>query len=219
MAQVNSLPVTCGLCGSPSDQGVSPAAVQDSRQPPDLDTRPAEPVRSTIQYWMQCCPECGYCASDISTIHESAAELIATDDYQRRLLDSSLPETTRRFLCHALILEQVKQYADAGWTALHAAWAADDAADPLAAQSARKLALQYWQHGKRHGQAFGDLAEEFILAADVGRRAGQFEEALLTVNEGLEVESLPRFLERVLRFEKTLISRRDMARHDLGEIP
>ena len=168
---------------------------------------------------MQRCPQCGYCAADISSIHETAADLVGTEDYQSRLLDSSLPEPARRFLCHALILNHVKQYADAGWTALHAAWAADDALDDQAATHARSLALEYWKHGKTHGQAFGELAEEFALAADVQRRMGRFEDALVTANEGLEVDDLPPFLERVLLFEKTLITRRDEARHDLGEIP
>ena len=79
-----------------------------------------------------------------------------------------------------MILNHVEQYADAGWTALHAAWACDDAGDDASAQRARLLAVDYWQHGKRHGQPFGELPEEFALATDVLRRAGKFEEALVT---------------------------------------
>ena len=215
---MTELEVHCGLCGSTSRQAVALSVTVTSQEPPDLDTRPGEPVRSTLGTWMQCCPECGYCAADIGTIHEHAADLVATKEYQGRLLDSAVPEQARPFLCHALILEHVHQYADAGWTALHAAWACDDASDSKAAQAARGLALNYWKHGKKHGQAFGELAEEFALAADVSRRAGRFEEALVTANEGLEVDDLPAFLEALLLFEKTLIGRRDAERHHLREV-
>ena len=212
------LPLNCGLCGSPSTQPTATPA--DSREAPDLDTRPGEPLRSTIRYWMQVCPECGYASSDISTIHELATDFIATPDYQRQRLDSSTPEPARPFLCHALILAHVKQYADAGWTALHAAWACDDAQDDIAAARARLKAIDYWKHGKRHAQPFvGELPEEFALATDVLRRAGKFEEALVTCTEGIGLEDLDPVILHILLFEKTLIQRRDGRRHGLAAVP
>jgi hypothetical protein len=218
MAQVNSLEVHCGLCGSASKHEIPKAA--SSREAPDLDTRPGEPLRSTIKHWMQTCPECGYVAADISSVHEDASDFIATQDYQRQRFDSTTPDVARPFLCHALILNHVKQYADAGWTALHAAWASDDANDEAAARKARELAIHYWKHGKRHGQAFGDLTgDEFALAADVLRRAGHFEEALVTCTEGIGLEELDPVIEHVLLFEKTLIQRRDSSRYSLATVP
>jgi len=217
MAQVTSIEIRCGLCGSPSQQQTAPAA--DSRQAPDLDTRPGEPLRSTIRSWMQVCPECGYASSDISSIHEEASDFVATEAYQRQRFDSATPELARPFLCHALILEHVKQYADAGWTALHAAWACDDANDDANARKARELAIEYWKHGKRHGQSFGDLPEEFALVTDVLRRAGRFEDALIACTEGIATEDLNPVIEHVLLFEKTLVQRRDTKRHSLAEVP
>jgi hypothetical protein len=217
MAQMNSLEVRCGLCGSASKQQIAPAA--GSREAPDLDTRPGEPLRSTIKFWMQLCPECGYASSDISSIHEDASDLIATADYQRQRFDSQTPEVGRPFLCHALILNHVKQYADAGWTALHAAWACDDAGDDAAARRARELAIGYWKHGKLHGQSFGELPEEFALVTDVLRRAGRFEEALVACTGGIDLENLDPVIEHVLLFEKTLIQRRDPNRFGLASVP
>ena len=211
------LEVHCGLCGSPSPQAIAPPA--SSRQPPDLDTRPGEPLRSTIKYWMQLCPECGYASSDISTIHEDAPDFVGTPAYQRQRFDSATPELARPFLCHALILAHVKQYADAGWTALHAAWTCDDDKDNTAAAKARLTAIEYWKHGKRHAQPFGDLPEEFALAADVLRRAGKFEEALVTCTEGIGLDDLDSVMEHILLFEKTVIQRRDAARYGLADVP
>ena len=214
---VNSLPVHCGLCGSLSTQAIAKAA--DSREAPDLDTRPGEPLRSTINCWMQQCRECGYASSDISSIHEDASGFVASTDYQRQRFDSGTPDMARPFLCHALILNHVKQHADAGWTALHAAWACDDALDDASAQRARLLAIFYWKHGKRHGQPFGELPEEFALATDVLRRAGKFEEALVTCTEGIGLEDLDPVIEHILLFEKTLIQRRDAGRYGLAAVP
>jgi len=216
---VNSIEVHCGLCGSVSKQEVAKAA--NPREAPDLDTRPGEPLRSTLEHWMQLCPECGYASSDISTIHEDASDFIATKEYQHVRFDSGTPETVRPFLCHALILNHVKQYADAGWTALHAAWACDDANDDAGARKARELAIHYWKHGKRHGQSFGEpTGDEYALAADILRRAGKFEEALVTCTEGIDLgEELDPVIEHVLLFEKTLIQRRDSKRYSLIAVP
>ena len=155
----------------------------------------------------------------ISTIHENASDFVATPDYQRQLFDRSAPEIARPFLCHALILAYVKQYADAGWTALHAAWVCDDAQDDASAQSARLKAIDYWKHGKRHAQPFGDLPEEFALATDVLRRAGKFEEAIVTCTEGIGLEDLHPVIENILLFEKTIIQRRDSGRYGLADVP
>ena len=213
------LPVTCGLCGSPSTQPTAPAT-PDSRQAPDLDTRPPEPLRSTIRFWMQTCPECGYSSSDISTIHELATDFIATPDYQRQRLDPAIPEPARPFLCHALILAHVKQYSDAGWTALHAAWTCDDLRNEPGATRARLAAIAYWKHGKQHQQPFvSELAEEFALATDVLRRASKFEEALVTCTEGIGLEDLDPVLMHILLFEKTLIQRRDAGCYNLAAVP
>ena len=84
---------------------------------------------------------------------------------------------------------------------------------------ARDLAITYWKHGKRHGQAFGEPFEEFALAADVLRRAGHFEEALVACTEGIDSEDVPEFLQHVLLFEKTLIQRRDFNRYRLDAVP
>ena len=214
--QVNHLEVNCGLCGSPSRQAISQAA--ESRQPPDLDTRPGEPLRSTLRFWMQLCPECGYASSDISVIHEDASDFVATPEYQRQRFDSATPEAARTFLCHALILNHVKQYADAGWTALHAAWACDDAEDDASAQRARLKAIDYWKHGKRHAQAFGERPEEFALATDVLRRASRFEDALVTCTEGIALEDVEPVIQHILLFEKTLIQSRDRGRYGLADV-
>ncbi len=214
--------IVCGACGLASDQLFSPAAQAKSNEAPDLDTRPNGPIRATIAFWMQRCPHCGYCASDISTIHESAIDLIATPAYQRLLLEESVPPKAREFLCHAMILAQVGQPADAGWTCLHAAWICDDGTNAEAATQARARAIDHWRDAKLAGQDFGDdHAMESALIVDLQRRMGRFEDALITCTQafGDDDEKIHPLIEHLLRFEKTLIQKRDTGTYRLNDLP
>lgn len=59
---------------------------------PDLDTRPPEMRRSTIFAWVQRCPQCGYCACDVSKAPSQAEALVRSSEYIRQLSDSIYPE-------------------------------------------------------------------------------------------------------------------------------
>lgn len=146
--------------------------------------------------------------------------MLGNEMYHRQLNDSSFPEKAREFLCHALILQQVKQFADAGWTTLHAAWVCDDANDAKSAVSCRKHVLTLWERGKQIGQSFGDdFLLEYILVIDLYRRTAQFERAIVTASEALDSEEpLPALVQMILRKEKSLAERKDDQAHNLGEL-
>src|SRR5690348_1969230 len=78
---LNSRIVQCGSCGS--DVSVNDAPEAQDIEPPDFDTRPGETMRSTLPYWVHRCRACGYCAGDISSMHESAGDLIGSAEYHR----------------------------------------------------------------------------------------------------------------------------------------
>ena len=44
-------------------------------EPPDFDTRPGEPLRSTIAAWVASCRFCTYCAADMTVAHSKAHEV------------------------------------------------------------------------------------------------------------------------------------------------
>jgi hypothetical protein len=209
--------IICGLCGLSSGQQTagSPAP----KDPPDFDTRPGEPLRSTLAVWVQRCPHCGYCAENITSIHDQAVDFVRGELYEQTLNDVAFPEKAREFLSYAAILGHVGQLADAGWSALHAAWACDDDGNEAAAVGCRAQAVDYWQRGKQGGQSFGDdLGMEFALVTDLYRRMGQFEAAVVTCSEALDVEELAPMLEQLLRREKALIDRKDTAGHSIREL-
>lgn len=207
----------CAVCGWESD--VPPEPREESSEPPDFDTRPAEPLRSTISDWVSACPHCGYSAADISVAHAKAAEVVPTEPYQSIYLDETMPPKAREFLCYAYVLDKTREHADAGWSCLHAAWACDDVQDWAAGVRCRTQAIEYWKRGKHAGQAFSDdLASEYALVSDLYRRMGDFELANVTCSEALDLEDLPPVIEQILRRQKSLIERHDIGAHSIREI-
>lgn len=209
--------IRCGNCGAEHPYTILIHA--EELEPPDLDTRPGETLRASLPLWMKRCPSCGYCADEIGGIHEDAASVVESAAYQAQLNDARFPAKANEFICHALILEYLGQYADAGWTAMHAAWACDDAALPSAATLCRRMAIRAWTAGKQHGQAFHDTHEsEFLIACDVHRRMGEFEHALTACNLGIEAEDLPQLLDDCFRLERSLIARKELGRGSLRDL-
>jgi len=134
----------------------------------DLDMRPPEMQRSTIPYWVQQCPSCGYCAADISESPPGVAGVVATEGYRSQLEDASYPALAKSFLCSALIAEHEGDFSAAGWSALHAAWACDDAGDDAAASNCRSQAIDFFRRARAIDQPFSDgIDVEHVLLADL----------------------------------------------------
>jgi len=215
---MNGDQVVCGVCGAAGPGGRSDA-LPEPAEPPDFDTRPGEPLRSTLPRWVERCGACGYCADDISRAPAGADAVVASDEYRGYLEDESTPLKARKFLCFACILDRLHQHADAGWAALQAAWVCDDAGDDDAAARCRNRAIELWQRGKLAGQLFSDdMATEFALVTDVYRRLGDFERATVACAEGLDLEDIPPAVETMLRKQLTLIQARDRAAHSMREL-
>ena len=208
----------CAICSSNTAPEAA-VALPDSVGPPDFDTRPAEPLRSTQDTWVLLCPACGYAADDLTRAAEGAADIVQSTEYAAILQNSSIPEPARKFLAYAHLLSRLHQHADAGWSALQAAWVCDDAGAPDAARHCRATCIEYWQRGKQVGQVFSEgLPSEFALITDIYRRMGAFEHATVAAGEGLELEDLPPALDAVLRRQQVLIQQQDTAAHSLGEL-
>lgn len=206
----------CAVCGNKSVhmEIISTKALGAS----DLDARPPEPERSTIQNWIQRCPTCGYCAPDISKGDKEMANIIQSPGYRKQLKSSDYPELANSFLCWTLIQEDESQYKIAGWTAVKAAWACDDAAYVNAARECRKRAISLLEVARQKGQWFADNAgtEEAVIV-DLLRRSGQFEHAIQICNKRLEMNP-DTFVKNIMNYQKKLIDMGDGDRHSTSEI-
>ena len=173
MFKIVPIDTECSLCGQVSVQNAFTAA--DRTGLPDLDTRPPESLRSSLPYWVQRCPNCGYCAPDIDREYPLAAEVVRRESYQTLLRKRSLPQRARYFLAWAMIQHANGEDLGAGWSALHAAWACDDAGKPAAAVLCRQQSLASFERARAGGKSlpgFEDPGAEEILLADLYRRTG-----------------------------------------------
>lgn len=205
----------CAVCGNTTKQ--IDILSTNAFGSPDLDTRPPEMQRSTIDTWIQICRWCGYCASDISKNTPNASDVIQSDPYKLQLNNDDLPPLTNAFLCFALLNERIGDYAQAGWAAVHAAWTCDDAGFSSEAQTCRARAAAFLQKATESHQRFAEEAcvEKGVLA-DLLRRSGQFELALNMAEEGLQ-RNPGGVISDVLQFQRILATKRDVACHTIEE--
>jgi len=204
----------CFICGKTSEfTGVMSTSSSDL---PDLDTRPSEMKRSTLQYWIRRCPSCGYCADQISHGDGKTAAIVKGEVYHQQLADPAYPELANSFLCRAMIQADVGNHAEAGWAALHAAWVCDDH-KPGMASACRSKAIQLFQGAMETGETISEetgVAE--AVMADLYRRTGQFEKAQMVCLSAL-FKPLPELITQVLTFQKSLTEKQDEGCHTVGQ--
>ncbi len=185
---------------------------------PDLDTRPPEMARSTIDTQVQRCPFCEYCAPDISKSIKKASKIIRTEQYQQQLNNNKFPELANSFLCCALIEEKTGEYSKAGWSCVQAAWVCDDKSSICEAEECRKEAITLFQKARKKRQRFANKSGiEEVVFIDLARRSNQFELALKLCNNALE-KNPGRLITGTLKFQKQLIINKDADSHTMEEV-
>lgn len=196
----------------------------------DLDTRPPEMRRSTMEMWVRECPKCGYCAESLEEGGEAEAvrKIVLSPEYRKQLKKRSFPRLANRFLCRAMILEAQGVYGAAGWAALSAAWACDDSWENYQKTDVRKKmetsslcrqrATELFILAQKNGDEFaeGDGVQEAILA-DVLRRSEWFDAAVKSCLAGLEKQP-EEIIQKILLFEKKLAEERDVYCYTLGHL-
>jgi hypothetical protein len=183
----------------------------------DLDTRPPERLRSTLPYWVQRCPQCGYCAPQVSQGPECVHEIVESSAYQAQLSDRFYPPLANHFLAWALILEHCNDLIDAGWACVHAAWACDDAEAGIGANLSRLRAVELFKRARRNGTGFfSEPGGEDAVLADLLRRSGEFEPAVTAVQVGV-LKRPVEIIRRMLYYQVALVMERDIAAHTIQE--
>lgn len=215
MIQLRHLTTTCAVCGEACRFTIPEAASSVGSR--DLDTRPAEPLRSTIYAWVKRCPSCGYCAPDPGKAPEGAADVVKLPRYRWQLDARKFPKITNTFLCWSMIQEDLGLPARAAWASLHAAWVCDDEGEDVPARICRKRAADLlrraWEKGERLADREG--TDEAVLA-DLLRRAGRFREARTVVKEVLEKNPEP-IIADIMRLQARLIAASDRSARTVAE--
>ena len=215
MTMMSEKEVECGVCGEVSKH--HSVMSTNAFGSPDLDTRPPEMERSTIDEWVQRCPYCRYCAPDISKATPETKMILLSDEYQHIVDSDQLPEKATTFLASSYIHDQANNFAEAAWRAIHAAWVCDDENHHDGSKSCRIKAIGLIDQTAVNGQAISCQAGATeTVTIDLLRRSGNFEKALDFI-EKAKTENLDDVIIRIIYFEKVLIENRDTGAHTVAE--
>ncbi len=231
----------CALCGNEAEfTGIGSTNALGS---PDLDTRPSQMRRSTIFAWVQRCPVCGYCASDVSKEQPGLEELLCKaiidqkakdpegaawalihaawvcDDaeYRRQLIDHEFPELANSFLCKAIIDQEAKDHVGAAWALIHAAWVCDDADLSEKAVICRDKAANMLITAEQHGQQIAEQnGVSTAILIDLLRRSGRMDDATKAIAKR-RLWITEDIIIRILDFQADLVRKGDMRCYTISE--
>ncbi len=175
----------------------------------DLDLRPPEMARSTMETWLQQCPHCHFVNTDLSEPIPDVGHLLESVAIQRIMNDAAIPSLAKRFACFAE-LQRGRGAYESGEAALRAAWVCDDAELPELARAFRDQTIEALLPLPPSLGGEGQIVLRVRLV-DILRRANRFVEAAELTTE-LSAEPGVRSnetLAAVIDFQNRLCSRRD----------
>jgi tetratricopeptide (TPR) repeat protein len=215
MTTLDHVSKTCAICGR--EDTYTMIMSTNSFGSPDLDLRPPEMQRSTMEYWVERCPECGYCSHNVEEAGDGVADVVQSEAYRRQRESQQYPELANAFLCSSMIYEHLGDYSSAGQTSMDAAWVCDDASMQTEARQCREEAIRLLQIARDQDQLDEDPAGATeALLTDLMRRSAQFDLAQKTCEEGLAKDP-ETVIAGVLRFQRSLIDAKDVGAYTIEE--
>ena len=196
----------CSVCGTTNAFNVIMST--NSFGSPDLDLRPPEMQRSTMPYWLQECHKCRYVAEDISERANIKAEFLQSEEYLSCNGIKFKSELAKRFYRYYLINLENKEFQDAFFAILHAAWACDDEEDFDNAVKCRDVAVSL--HSKLKPDE--NLS---VMKMDILRRSRQFE---TLISEYSSVEYSQEILNKIAKFQLQKAKEKDTACYTVADV-
>ncbi len=185
----------CAVCGAVNEY-TGLTSTNTFGGGPDLDLRPAEMMRSTMNLWIKECPECGYISENISDPTDVTQEWLQSEKYLTCDGISFESDLAKRFYKYYLINLEAQNTQDAFYAVLHAAWACDDKKDRINAKRCRELAISLAAALIEGGHEEKDEIQ--VIRSDLMRRAGQFDQLIAAYASVRFDEEL---LNQILKFE------------------
>ena len=162
MTMIDSVKVKCPICET--DFEIYALLSTNAMGAPDLDLRPPEMQRSTMNTWAHECPGCGYVSFDFEDKPSVTGDYIESEFYQNcDGFEFKNPLSRVFYRQHLLESHDFEKFH----ALLHCAWACDDAKDTDNARRIREKSLEMLENL--------DLDETTeIIKADVLRRSKNF---------------------------------------------
>ena len=165
--------VKCYVCGKESKQVVLGST--NSFGSSDLDLRPPEMMRGTMEYWAHECPYCGYIAKNIDLDTVVTEAWLARVEFINANNIEFESELAKRCYKEYLINLEDENIYKAFAVILNAAWACDDAQDIGNAVLCRNLALDLIDELIEKED---DPSTLMLQKIDLLRRSNQFNKVL-----------------------------------------
>ena len=200
----------CAVCHAESRQTV--LASTNRFGAPDLALRPPEMMRSTMCWWVEECPQCGYAAANLEDLTPVSAVWLQAEDYRTCEGKNFLSPLAARFYKQYMILRQSEDGEETFAALLHAAWACDDAGDEENASACRRLALEPLEKLIAEN---GDNELLKVQRADILRRAGLFATLIAEYEPTAYSEEVHR---KIVAFQIEKAKAKDSACYTLGDV-
>ncbi|MBE6857426.1 MAG: hypothetical protein E7500_08435 [Ruminococcus sp.] len=202
---------TCSVCGKKSEHSI----IKNSSAPdaPDLDLRPSEPHRSSMEYWVMECPHCGYCNDIIEKPADFSHDYFEGEEYKGCGGIETEEPLAVRFIKKALVNTKNHTMPDAVQAYLYASWVFDDKNDEKNASACRMKAVKIMDENPA---VFGNNENFAILKADMLRRSGEFQRVVSEFKD--KIFSKPIFTV-IAGFEVMLAEKKDSGVYKSTDIP
>lgn len=223
--------VCCAVCGT--EHKVYLPRVGDIGE--DFEMAPFPVTDHPIFTWVQHCPDCGYCAQDISQAESGTAEVVTSRAYQKlvseqdeaKLAANGKVTLKTAFQCKAIINETTGAYSQAAWSQLHTAWLFDregrrrpgkrGRGKRNKAMACREKAVTLFARARQQGQdGRRRQALETVVQVDLLRRLGRFDEVATLLNAQASHDD---DIQRMLNCQHKWNQQHDAAYHKLDEVP
>lgn len=204
----------CFVCGSESPQTIL-ASSNTFGGTHDLDTRPPEMMRSTMHWWIQECPHCGYISYDLESETKIARDFLKSDRYTTcagRNFQFSLAE---QFYRQYLILLEEQDAGSAFSAALNAAWACDDCDTDENAVHCRLMALEQLDKVLTE-PGCGKNEDLLTMRADLLRRTRQFDRLIAEYADQKFENDL---LNKIIAFQLEKAKNQDTLCYRMEDVP
>jgi hypothetical protein len=245
MTTVYTMTKTCYVCKHTNEfEEISSTSAFGSS---DLDNRPPDMGPDALEFCIQKCPSCGYCAPDISTGPHGISDVLRSLAYNvKKMKKPFYPGLARKFLRWSIALELLEDYWEAGGAALSAAWVCDDARARKRAENCRKEAIRLFEKAMAEGTSFAESQDPFekamagdtssaerpgiedVIMVDLLRRSRQFNKAEIFCQQAIakmQDEMIKQekakmddgIIRRALLFEQILIKDKDRECYTFGQ--
>lgn len=189
MTTIRQHRVECSICGE--DCEIIMLGSSNQMGYPDLDLRPSEMYRSTMDTWMDECPHCGFASPHLKNEYGITGEYVESTEYQTCEGHEFLNPLSKRFYRAYMINRENNCNIGAFNNLLHCIWTCDDRDDSKTAAELRSVLVELME-------SLNIDENMMVRRADILRRSGQFER-LIKEYEGVSFDE--EILNRIVEFQ------------------